>query len=154
MIRNSWHNVLPWVEALSDKTIAVFESLNKHPLTIALPSQHFVVKFLNPFGKNLAFRVTTNQCCLDLLKISQKPLVATSANISGENSSQNLANTHKNIKKNVDLTIRQASGNFSNNLLPSTLVEYKPPNTLVIVREGLYQKDELAKKLPKDWLLI
>ena len=60
MISNNWHNVLPWVEELSDKTIAVFESLNKHPLTIALPSQHFVVKFLNPFGKNLAFRVTTD----------------------------------------------------------------------------------------------
>lgn len=153
MISDSWQRVLPWVEKLPPDVINVFESLKTAPLTIALPSQHTIRNFLNPFGKNLAFRVTDNQCCIDLIRISQKPLIATSANIAGESATSSLAKVNVHIKNNTDVIITTNNIKNKNNNIPSTVLEYRPTHTLILVRQGEYLKNEIANQIPENWQL-
>ncbi len=114
------------------------------PLTV-------VIKDTN--GNSFAFRMPAHKFILDLISACRRPLVATSANVSGE-------------KPAVDFT--QARHVFFNKVAaiidggrcrlgePSTIIDLRETDTFKVIREGVYSKELIKTALsnPKNILFV
>lgn len=75
------------------------------PLTLILPGATGVAKNLIPEEGTLGVRVPDHEFCQKLLYKFGRPIVSTSANISGEKSPKNLAEVAKEIIESVDFVV-------------------------------------------------
>lgn len=75
------------------------------PLTLILPGARGVASNLIPAEKTLGMRVPEHEFCQALLKSFGRPLVSTSANVSGEKSPATFEEISEVIKNGVDMVI-------------------------------------------------
>ncbi len=75
------------------------------PLTLILPGAVGVAENLIPEQRTLGVRVPDHEFCHRLLTKFGKPIVSTSANISGEKSPKNLAEVAREIIDGVDFVV-------------------------------------------------
>ena len=155
MIVKNWDMVLPWVKPLSNEAIRLFSALDAYPVTIALPSEHQLVNYLNPYGQTLAFRVTSDLCAQEILSIVKAPLVATSANITGQAPGYNHSELPLELKKQINITIDYRRTGKAQPKMPSAVLEYHPPRRLSLKRLGDYPEHKMRAVITKaGWELV
>jgi len=99
-----------------------------YPTAQNLPSQ-----LIHPDG-TIAIRITTNQFCKKLIKAMERPLVSTSANISGEDTPFMFSEISQEIINQVDYVVPHEFAN-SIEYKPSRLVKFIDDYNFTIIRE-------------------
>lgn len=75
------------------------------PLTIIYPDAKGLAPSVVAEDGSVGFRITTDPVCVKLIRSIRKPLVSTSANLSGEPSPTEFADIHSNITEGVDIIV-------------------------------------------------
>jgi len=110
------------------------------PLSLLLGSR-FSHPLLSQNGKS-AVRIPDNRIALLILKILKIPLVATSANITGDAPPSRFDEIEREIIEGVDMIID--GGELSADKLPSTIYD---PDQKVVIREGAIPIEKIEKIL-------
>ncbi|MFI3306772.1 MAG: L-threonylcarbamoyladenylate synthase [Rikenellaceae bacterium] len=104
------------------------------PLTAILPGGAGVAANLIPEEGTLAIRVPDHEFCQDLIRRLGRPIVSTSANLSGEETPRRLAEVEKEIVEGVDYIIPpRFEGNATRRA--SSIIRFEMDGSLEIVRE-------------------
>lgn len=101
---DSIDNLPRYVRQIPDMAVELFEAADK-PLTLILPDGVGVAANLLSDERSLAIRIPRNEFCSALLRRLHRPLVSTSANISGEATPTNFAQISPEIIQGVDLVV-------------------------------------------------
>jgi L-threonylcarbamoyladenylate synthase len=124
-----------YVKQIPKEALALIET-TEQPLTIIYPSadrKNLAENLLAPDG-SIAIRITKDSFCKKMIEESGKPVVSTSANVSGENPPRNFGEIPEEIKKAVDYVVRYRRDEESN------------PRPSVIIRIGLKGEIEFIRK--------
>jgi L-threonylcarbamoyladenylate synthase len=105
----------------------------ENPLTLVMPGAKNISPALIAADGSIAIRVTSNQFCQQLIQRLRKPLVSTSANISGKPSPQYFSQIDQEIIDGVDyvIDIDQHSKEIKN---PSTIMKLAPDGRFEFIR--------------------
>jgi len=113
------------------------------PLVIALPKKKVIPDILNSNG--IAFRISSNKIAHLITNLLKRPLVSTSANITGDTPPYSIDDVIQSLDQNkIDLILD--SGNIPKNI-PSTIVDFLLEMSPQITREGEITKEEILKTL-------
>lgn len=106
---------------------------SQKPLTIIYPSAVNVARNLLAADGSLAIRITKDEFCKQLIYRFRKPIVSTSANISGNDTPQNFNDISTEIKSKVDyvVNLRQQQKTTSQ---PSSIISLGVNGEVKIIR--------------------
>lgn len=83
---------------------------------------------------SIAIRIVRDEFCRHLIRRLRKPLVSTSANISGEPSPQSFAEVSEAIKEGVDYVVKWRQQDTTP-AVPSRIVKWNEDGSLTIIRD-------------------
>tara|TARA_B100001540_G_C15517547_1_gene510959 strand:+ start:164 stop:721 length:558 start_codon:yes stop_codon:yes gene_type:complete len=111
---------------------AAIEKINKtnHPTTIIYQNPINLPSLLYN-NNSIAIRITKNKYCKKIIYKLKKPIVSTSANISGKPIPINFTDLDNELKNKVDCILKEKNTNMSNN--PSKIYKIEG-NTLILIR--------------------
>lgn len=122
-----------YVRTVPEVAWSLFE-LAENPLTLILPGGCGISSGLLPAEGTIGIRVPRHDFCSALLRRLGRPLVSTSANISGEPTPLSFAEISPEIRNGVDLIIdRRLEGHPSRR--PSSIIRLGPGGEVEIIRE-------------------
>ncbi|OFX45610.1 MAG: threonylcarbamoyl-AMP synthase [Bacteroidetes bacterium GWA2_30_7] len=104
------------------------------PLTIVYPEAIRIAKNLIAEDGSIGIRITKEKFSKDLIFRFNKPIVSTSANISGEPSPQSFHDISDEIKNQVDHIVKY-SQNFKQNNKPSGIIKVGLKGEVKVIRE-------------------
>ncbi len=104
------------------------------PITIIFPGAKNLAPNLIAENGSIGIRIPKDEFCLKLLTRFRKPIVSTSANISGEKAPANFHEITEEIKNGVDYIVRWKQNNL-NKLVPSSLIEVGTGGEIKIIRQ-------------------
>lgn len=114
-------NILDFISSATKPTTAIFNNAMNLPLNL-----------INEDG-SIAIRITKDEFCKQLIQKLKKPLVSTSANISGEKYPQNFDEISNEIKKGVDYIVQHRQNDFSKKA-PSSIIRLDSNNEIKFIR--------------------
>jgi len=82
-------------------------------------------------NNSIAIRITKNKYCKEIISKIKKPIVSTSANISGKPIPENFTDLDYELKNKVDFILKEKNINMNNN--PSKIYKIEE-NTLILIR--------------------
>ena len=104
------------------------------PLTIIYPgAKNLPTNVINEDG-SIAIRITRDEFCKNVIHRFGKPIVSTSANISGESTPTNFLSISPNIVNAVDYTVNWRQGE-TKNLPSSTIIKLEQNGEIKIIRK-------------------
>ena len=103
------------------------------PITIIYDQPKGIAKNLVADDNTLGIRVATDQFCQYLINKYKKPLVSTSANISGQPTPKNFTEISNAIIKGVDYVVNLEQNNTTST--PSTIIKLGNDGTVKVIRE-------------------
>src|ERR1700743_3597776 len=105
----------------------------ENPLTLVMPGARNISPALIAADGSVGIRVTGNQFCQNLIQRMRKPLVSTSANISGKPSPQYFSQIDEAVINGVDYVVdlEQHSKEIKN---PSTIMRLEPDGRFEFLR--------------------
>ncbi|MBR2326216.1 MAG: threonylcarbamoyl-AMP synthase [Alistipes sp.] len=125
--------VVRYVDKAPGIAFEVMEMATK-PMTLILPGASGVASNLIPEGKTLGVRVPNHEFCQKLLYKFGKPIVSTSANISGEPTPKSVREISKEIIEGVDFMVNpRFQGRPTGK--PSTIISFGERGEVKILRE-------------------
>lgn len=104
------------------------------PLTIIYDKAKFLAENLLAEDGSVGIRVTSEPFSKDLCFRFKKPIVSTSANISGEPSPQNFSEISEEIKSAVDYIVKYKQ-NDNSKASPSSIIKLKNNGEVKIIRQ-------------------
>lgn len=125
-------DVLQYVAAPHPDIIAIVESFETPTTVIYEGALGFADNVINEDG-SIAIRVTEDPFCKALIKRFQKPLVSTSANISGQPTPATYSMIDATIKEGVDYCVFHRRDDNTTSP-PSRLVKIDDDGNLIIIR--------------------
>ncbi|QJD94927.1 threonylcarbamoyl-AMP synthase [Mucilaginibacter robiniae] len=105
----------------------------ENPMTLVMPGAKNISPALISADGSVGIRVTSHPFCQQLIQRLRKPLVSTSANISGQPSPQNFAQVSEEIKTGVDYVVNLEQDNRSAKK-PSTIMRLEPDGRFEFLR--------------------
>ena len=121
-----------YVEKVPDISYDLINSLNK-PTTIIYSNAKNLASNVVAQDGSIAIRVTKDQFCRDLIKLFGKPIVSTSANISGDPSPVIYRDVQDDILNSVDYIVSLYQSRM-NSSKPSTIIRLFENGEFIIVR--------------------
>ncbi len=115
------------------KMVSYISSAEKPTTAIFKNAIHLPKQLVNADG-SIAIRMIKEVFCLALIEQFQKPLVSTSANISGEKFPQNFEEVSVEIKNGVDYIVQHRQKDFSKNT-PSSIVKLNENGEIEFIRK-------------------
>jgi L-threonylcarbamoyladenylate synthase len=116
-----------------DEKIKSLIANTQRPLTIIYPAaKNLAPNLINEDG-TIAIRIVKDTFCEDLIKALEKPIVSTSANISGEETAKHFDEISSEIKYAVDFIIEHRQ-NERDNAAASKIVKWDG-DEIVVIRE-------------------
>ncbi|MFT4849921.1 MAG: L-threonylcarbamoyladenylate synthase [Sediminicola sp.] len=103
------------------------------PTTIIYDDPIRISENLIAADNSLGVRIVEDDFCKKLLRKFRRPLVSTSANISGEKTPLNFQDISKEILEGVDYVVNLQQTQKSNK--PSTIIKIKNDGTVKVIRE-------------------
>lgn len=103
------------------------------PLTIIYSGAKNLAKNVIHGDGSVGIRIVKHNFCQQLIQRFRKPIVSTSANISGENSPKNFAEISEVILSQVDHIVNIEQDDISEKL-PSTIMKLEPDGRFVFIR--------------------
>jgi len=104
------------------------------PLTIIYPGAKNLATNLLANDGSIGIRITNEAFTQQLIQRFRKPVVSTSANISGQKSPQNFAEISEEIKKAVDFTVKFRQDDLSKST-PSGIIKLGVGGQIEIIRK-------------------
>ena len=104
------------------------------PLTIIYPGAKNLATNLLATDGSVGIRITNENFTQQLILRFRKPVVSTSANISGQRSPQNFAEISEEIKKSVDFIVEYRQDDFSKSN-PSSIIKLGVAGQIEIIRK-------------------
>ena len=83
------------------------------PLTIIYPNAKNLAKNLVADDKSIGIRIANDDFCNQLIRKFRKPIVSTSANISGDKNPANFSEINENIKNSVDYIVNHRQNDIT-----------------------------------------
>lgn len=106
----------------------------EHPLTIVFSkAKNLAENVINEDG-SVGIRVTSHEFCKELVQRLRKPIVSTSANISGKPSPKNFQEIDNSIKAGVDYIVGLEQ-NDNTEKRPSTIMKLEPDGKFAFIRK-------------------
>ena len=93
-----------YVREIPEMAVTV-ESLSDKPLTIIYPEGINLASNVTAEDGSIAIRIPKNEFCLELLRAFRKPIVSTSANVSGTPAPKRYADISEDVKEAVDFAV-------------------------------------------------
>jgi len=121
-----------FVENIPDKAIEELEKATK-PTTIIYDNPKGLAQNVIASDNSIAIRIVQNDFCKTLIKALGKPIVSTSANISGEPTPKSFSEIHATILDSVDYIVNLQLEEFSTS--PSRILKIDTTGAIVILRE-------------------
>lgn len=121
-----------YVDAIPKKVIEILASATK-PTTIIYNSPEKLAKNIIAKDNTVAIRIVENDFCKALIKEFGKPIVSTSANISGEPTPKSFAEISNAILDSVDYIVDLQLEEFSKS--PSRILKIDEKGGIVVLRE-------------------
>jgi L-threonylcarbamoyladenylate synthase len=117
----------------NDKIKAIIENIER-PTTIIYPDVKGLAQNLFNEDGTVAIRIPNDSFCVDLITAFGKPIVSTSANISGEATPSIFSEISNAIKTKVDYccTYRQTDNNKA---MPSKIIKWNEDESITVIRE-------------------
>ncbi|HEY5463777.1 MAG TPA: L-threonylcarbamoyladenylate synthase [Hanamia sp.] len=116
----------------SEKIIDFISSAKKPTTAIFKNAIHLPLNLINEDG-SIAIRIVNDDFCRQLIQQLKKPLISTSANISGEKFPQNFNEVSEEIKKDVDYIVQHRQNDFSKKT-PSSIIRLNTNNEIEFLR--------------------
>lgn len=129
---SSFNDVYSYVEKVPSMAETLFEYAES-PLTIIYPKGINIAKNVLGEDESIAIRVTKETFSQSLIRAFKKPLVSTSANISGEKTSITFYEIEEYIFKNVDYVVDFGRNNKKKS--PSKIIKINEKNQFEIIRK-------------------
>ena len=120
-----------YVKSIPDKAQEIIESA-KQPTTIIFNSPLGFADNLIAADQTIAIRIPNSEFCIDLIKSFKKPIVSTSANISGESTPKCFEEISDHILKGVDYVVNLQ--NEKKNAKPSSIIRLEKDGTITTIR--------------------
>ena len=120
------------VEKVPEVAFDIIDIADK-PTTIVYDNPKLVAKNLIAEDNSLAIRVATDQFCQYLISKFKKPIVSTSANLSGEPTAKSFKEISSDILKGVDYAV-----NLQRNIqkvTPSSIIKLSNDGTVKVIRK-------------------
>lgn len=121
-----------YVKNIPEATYAILKYADK-PTTIIYDDPINVAENLISNDNTLAIRIVKDEFCQKLIKKLKRPLVSTSANISGKPSPRSFKEIPHDILKGVDYIVNLHRDKKSSN--PSSIIKLGNDGTIEIIRE-------------------
>jgi L-threonylcarbamoyladenylate synthase len=121
-----------FVEKVPEISFDLINSLDKPTTIIYSKAKNLASNVIAPDG-SIAIRVTKDPFCRDLIKLFGKPIVSTSANISGDPSPVIYRDVPDDILNGVDYTVNLFH-NRMNSPKPSTIIRLFENGEFIIIR--------------------
>ena len=122
-----------YVDEVPDMAWELIE-ISEKPLTIIYPEAKNLAKNLIADDKSIGIRVTKESFSKTLCERFRKPIVSTSANVSGEPTPVNFNQISEEIKSAVDYVVNFRQ-NETNAPKPSSIIKLGKGNVIQIIRE-------------------
>ena len=103
------------------------------PLTIIYPKAKNIAKELIAEDGSIGIRICKTQFCQKLLYAFKKPIVSTSANLSGEKAPTNFSQINTIVKNNVDYIVSNVPNEQQQNTA-SEIIKFYADNSFSIIR--------------------
>ncbi|RMA58558.1 L-threonylcarbamoyladenylate synthase [Ulvibacter antarcticus] len=104
-----------------------------YPTTIVYDDPIRISETLIAADNSLAIRIVEDQFCQKLIRKLHRPIVSTSANISGEKTPQNFEEISQEILDGVDYVVNLQRDKKASK--PSTIIKIKNDGTVKVIRE-------------------
>lgn len=130
---NNIHMLLQYIEEIPEIAYDLIEVTNK-PLTIIYPKAKNLSKFVVNEDGSIAIRIVNSEFCQQLISKFRKPIVSTSANISGKTSPSNFSQIDENVIKRVDYVVKFKQ-NDNKKSVPSSIIKLNLKGQFVIIRK-------------------
>jgi L-threonylcarbamoyladenylate synthase len=129
---NSKNMIEDYVSHPSEKMLS-FLSQQKKPTTAVFEKAINLPKIIINQDRTIAIRITTDEFCKSLIQQFKKPLISTSANISGEPYPQSFSEVSEQIKKGVNYIVQHRQDDYSTSK-PSSIIKLNENNEIEIIR--------------------
>lgn len=115
--------------------LAVFDFIEEQtrPTTIIFEHAIGLPDNLVAEDGSIAIRIARDEFCKHLIKRLRKPIVSTSANISGQPSPKNFSEVSHEIKKGVDYVVKWRQDDTAI-ALPSQIIKWNNDGTRIVIR--------------------
>lgn len=107
--------------------------LAEKPLTIIYPSAKGLAASVLAADGSVGIRITKDPICLKLIRSMRKPLVSTSANISGKSIPISFSEIDEIVKKGVDAVLEERTSEKMTT--PSQIIKIELNGTVKVIRE-------------------
>ena len=121
-----------YVEHIPESAIAYLEQTTK-PTTIIYNNPQGFAKNLIASDNTIAIRIVTSGFAHELVKLFNKPLVSTSANISGKPSPKSFEEISQDILKGVDYVVNLHDE--KSDAKPSTIIKIESDGSSTVIRD-------------------
>lgn len=116
-----------------EKILAFISSAKKPTTAIFKNAIHLPANLINEDG-SIGIRIAKDKFCQQLVYQLTKPLVSTSANVSGEKFPQNFLEVSDTIKNGVDYIVQHRRDDFSKSA-PSSIIKLNERNEIEFIRQ-------------------
>ena len=106
--------------------------LSTSPLTIIYPNAKKIAPSVLAEDGSVAIRITKDPICLKLIRGLKRPIVSTSANLSGEEFGKNWNEISDKIKQSVDFCLEERKS--ENLIVPSQIIKIDLDGRVKIIR--------------------
>lgn len=124
--------IYDYVSHPSPKILSVIYYSSRPTTAIFSNAKNLPSKLVNEDG-TIAIRITKDNFCRQLVQQLQKPLVSTSANISGEIFPANFGEVSEEIKNGVDYIVQHRQNDFSKSA-PSSILKLNDKDEIQFLR--------------------
>ncbi len=125
--------LLNYVEKVPDIAWDLLKSIET-PLTVVYPKAKNLAKNVIAPDGSIAIRIVRDDFCRRLISYFGKPIVSTSANISGDPPPLVFSNISKEIISKVDYVV-EVNKNRLNELKPSTIIKINEDGEYIVLRD-------------------
>lgn len=132
ILADSFEMIENYVEEIPNIVNDLVKSVTE-PLTVVYPNAKNLAKNVVAEDKSIAIRIVEDNFCKELIKAFGKPIVSTSANVSGEESPITFALVKDTIRKNVDYIVPQEATSIKQ-VRPSTIIRLSSDTEFEILR--------------------
>ncbi len=121
-----------YLEIVPGETKQILDAARK-PTTIVYPRARNLAQNLVAADGSVGIRLTGDEFCSKLIEVTGRPIVSTSANISGEPSPQLFSQISPKLKEEVDYVVnwRQQESDAA---IPSAIIKLEANGTITILR--------------------
>ncbi len=134
MLLGSINDVYRYTEKLPEAAEQLFEASGEgNPITVIIPNACSVAHNAIPEEQTIALRIPHHDFCAQLLRRFRRPLVSTSANISGEAAPSSFDKISSTILNRVDFVVPRSMEKGSTGS-PSSIIIVNNDNSIKIIR--------------------